>query len=189
MSVKSIHMKHTTLLLALATMFAIQSQAQCRNFTKKNCLPALDGYVQNDNYNSAVLIPGDEAELELTFWETPITASLSVLTRFSGPLNSTCSTRTTFVSGAIQKAQIIWTFAWKMHNDFVFESRSQRLKPPSCMKAASPSLLEAKIDPSLLTTCRKKARFSRAFFMCQASGISESPNAKCGVLGQPHSIG
>jgi len=67
MSVKSIQMKHTTLLLALATMFAIQSQAQCRNFTKKNCLPALDGYVQNDNYNSAVLIPGDEAELELTF--------------------------------------------------------------------------------------------------------------------------
>lgn len=67
MIVKSIHMKHTTLLLALATMFAIQSQAQCRNFTKKNCLPALDGYVQNDNYNSAVLIPGDEAELELTF--------------------------------------------------------------------------------------------------------------------------
>ena len=67
MSVKSIHMKHTTLLLALATMFAVQSQAQCRKFTKKNCLPALDGYVQNDNYNSAVLIPGDEAELELTF--------------------------------------------------------------------------------------------------------------------------
>ena len=67
MSVKSIHMKHTTLLLALATMFAIQSQAQCRKFTKKNCLPTLDGYVQNDNYNSAVLIPGDEAELELTF--------------------------------------------------------------------------------------------------------------------------
>ena len=67
MSVKSIHMKHTTLLLALATLFAIQSHAQCRNFTKKNCLPALDGYVQNDNYNSAVLIPGDEAELELTF--------------------------------------------------------------------------------------------------------------------------
>ncbi|MEE2918970.1 MAG: hypothetical protein VYA72_02115 [Bacteroidota bacterium] len=60
-------MKHTTLLLALATMFAVQSQAQCRKFTKKNCLPTLDGYVQNDNYNSAVLIPGDEAELELTF--------------------------------------------------------------------------------------------------------------------------
>lgn len=60
-------MKYSTLLLAFATMFALQAQAQCRNFTKKNCLPILDGYVQNENYNSAVLIPGDEAELELTF--------------------------------------------------------------------------------------------------------------------------
>ena len=67
MSVKSINMKQTTLLLALVTLFAAQANAQCRNFTKKNCLPILEGYVQNDNYNSAVLIPGDEAELELTF--------------------------------------------------------------------------------------------------------------------------
>ena len=67
MSVMSIKMKHTTLLMALATMFAIQANAQCHTFTKKNCLPVLDGYVQNENYNSAVLIPGDEAELELTF--------------------------------------------------------------------------------------------------------------------------
>ena len=28
----------------------------------------LAGYVQNDNYNSAVLVPGDEAELLLTFY-------------------------------------------------------------------------------------------------------------------------
>ncbi|MCB0762632.1 MAG: hypothetical protein KDC12_13980 [Flavobacteriales bacterium] len=28
----------------------------------------LDGYIQNDNFNSAVLIPGDEAELLLTFY-------------------------------------------------------------------------------------------------------------------------
>ena len=67
MNVKSINMKHTTLLLALVTLFAAQANAQCRTFTKKNCLPILDGYVQNENYNSAVLIPGDEAELELTF--------------------------------------------------------------------------------------------------------------------------
>lgn len=67
MSVMSIKMKHTTLLIALATLFAVQSHAQCRTFTKKNCLPVLDGFVQNENYNSAVLIPGDEAELELTF--------------------------------------------------------------------------------------------------------------------------
>jgi hypothetical protein len=28
----------------------------------------LDGFVQNDNYNSATLVPGDEAELLLTFY-------------------------------------------------------------------------------------------------------------------------
>lgn len=28
----------------------------------------LEGYVQNDNYNSALLVPGDEAELLLTFY-------------------------------------------------------------------------------------------------------------------------
>ena len=67
MSVTSYTMKPTTLLLTLVTLLAVQANAQCRTFTKKNCLPTLDGYVQNENYNSAVLIPGDEAELELTF--------------------------------------------------------------------------------------------------------------------------
>ena len=67
MSVTSYTMKPTTLLLALVTLLAVQANAQCRTFTKKNCLPTLDGYVQNENYNSAVLIPGDEAELELTY--------------------------------------------------------------------------------------------------------------------------
>ena len=67
MSVKRITMKQSTLLIALLTLFAATTSAQCRTFTKKNCLPILDGYVQNENYNSAVLIPGDEAELELTF--------------------------------------------------------------------------------------------------------------------------
>jgi len=67
MSVMRITMKHFTLLLTAVTLIAASANAQCRSFTKKNCLPALDGYVQNDNYNSAVLIPGDEAELELTF--------------------------------------------------------------------------------------------------------------------------
>jgi hypothetical protein len=44
------------------------ANAQCRAFTKNKCLPQLEGYVQNDNYNSAVLIAGDEAELLLTFY-------------------------------------------------------------------------------------------------------------------------
>jgi hypothetical protein len=46
----------------------VLSDAQCRAFTKNQCLPQLDGYVQNDNYNSAMLIPGDDAELLLTFY-------------------------------------------------------------------------------------------------------------------------
>ena len=63
----NIKMKHTTLLIALVGLFAAQADAQCRSFTKRNCLPILDGYVQSDNYNSAQLYPGDVAELELRF--------------------------------------------------------------------------------------------------------------------------
>lgn len=55
------------LVLALGLVATFDASAQCRSFTKKNCLTELEGYVQNDNYNSAVLIPGDEAELTLTF--------------------------------------------------------------------------------------------------------------------------
>jgi len=60
-------MKHTLILLLAFGLFATTADAQCRSFTKKNCLSTLDGYIQNDNYNSAILIPGDEAELMLTF--------------------------------------------------------------------------------------------------------------------------
>lgn len=60
-------MKHTIILLLAFGLIATTADAQCRSFTKKNCLTELDGYIQNDNYNSAILIPGDEAELMLTF--------------------------------------------------------------------------------------------------------------------------
>lgn len=50
-----------------ALLFTTEAPAQCRSFTKRNCMTQLDGYMQNDNYNSAILIPGDEAELMLTF--------------------------------------------------------------------------------------------------------------------------
>ena len=59
-------MKHTLILLLAFGLFATTADAQCRSFTKKS-LSSLDGYIQNDNYNSAILIPGDEAELMLTF--------------------------------------------------------------------------------------------------------------------------
>jgi hypothetical protein len=61
-------MKFLKVFLPLLLMLPLMANAQCRSFTKKKCLPELEGYVQNDNFNSAVLIPGDEAELLLTFY-------------------------------------------------------------------------------------------------------------------------
>ena len=61
-------MKLIPILLSLFLLMPVLSDAQCRAFTKNQCLPQLDGYVQNDHYNSAMLIPGDDAELLLTFY-------------------------------------------------------------------------------------------------------------------------
>jgi len=61
-------MKFIKYILPILILAPLLSNAQCRSFTKKKCLPQLDGYVQNDNFNSAQLIPGDEAELLLTFY-------------------------------------------------------------------------------------------------------------------------
>lgn len=61
-------MKYLKIILPLLLLVPFAGSSQCRSFTKKKCLPVLDGYVQNDNFNSAVLIPGDEAELLLTFY-------------------------------------------------------------------------------------------------------------------------
>ncbi len=42
--------------------------AQCKGFTKKECIPDLKPYVYNGQLNSAVLNEGDVAELLLTFY-------------------------------------------------------------------------------------------------------------------------
>ena len=60
-------MKCLSLCIAVLSLLSASASAQCRTFTKRNCLPVLEGYAQNDNYNSAVLIAGDEAELSVTF--------------------------------------------------------------------------------------------------------------------------
>jgi hypothetical protein len=59
---------HTYLLALILLAIPALSEAQCRAFTKNTCLPMLEDYIQNDNYNSAVLVPGDEAEILLTFY-------------------------------------------------------------------------------------------------------------------------
>ncbi|MCC6600577.1 MAG: hypothetical protein IT223_07860 [Crocinitomicaceae bacterium] len=61
-------MKLLQYIIPVMLLIPVTSDAQCRPFTKNKVLPLLSGYVQNDNFNSAVLVPGDEAELLLTFY-------------------------------------------------------------------------------------------------------------------------
>jgi len=56
------------LLLAFIFVFSIDGYAQCKGFTKKDCLPVLDPYIYNGQLNSALLNEGDVAELLLTFY-------------------------------------------------------------------------------------------------------------------------
>jgi len=43
------------------------SSAQCKSYTKKHCLPSLSPYIHNGQLTSAVLNPGDLADIEMTF--------------------------------------------------------------------------------------------------------------------------
>jgi hypothetical protein len=55
-------------IVAMAIVFPFIVNAQCKGFTKKECMPSLKPYVYNGQLNSAVLNEGDVAELLLTFY-------------------------------------------------------------------------------------------------------------------------
>jgi len=59
---------YSLLFLSFLAGAPLQSNAQCKSFTKKTCLPNLEPYVYNGQLNSAVLSEGDVAELLLTFY-------------------------------------------------------------------------------------------------------------------------
>ena len=62
-------MRTRIILLNLFLMLGLFAGAQqCRSFVKKNCLPEMAPYTPNEQFNSAVLIPGDQAELNMTFY-------------------------------------------------------------------------------------------------------------------------
>lgn len=63
-------MTHFRNLLVLATLAALPltSQAQCRSFVKNKCQAAMLPYKFNETFNAAQLAPGEEAEVELTFF-------------------------------------------------------------------------------------------------------------------------
>jgi hypothetical protein len=56
------------LFLAFLVSISFLSNAQCKQFTKKYCLPSIEPFTYNGQLNSAVLNEGDIAELLLTFY-------------------------------------------------------------------------------------------------------------------------
>lgn len=50
-----------------AFLFASTTHAQCKRFTKKNCFPKMKPFIYNGQLNSAILMPGEKAELMITF--------------------------------------------------------------------------------------------------------------------------
>jgi len=57
-----------TLVVILASfVFTLNANAQCKRYTKKDCLPSLSPYMHNGQLTSAVLYPGDSADVALTF--------------------------------------------------------------------------------------------------------------------------
>ncbi len=59
-----------TISLITLFVFALNSytDAQCKTFARKECLPELTAFTHDGNYHAAVLIEGEEAELYKTFY-------------------------------------------------------------------------------------------------------------------------
>ena len=55
-------------LILIFIAYSADAGAQCKGFAKKVCLPELGSYTHDGNYNAAVLVEGEEAELYKTFY-------------------------------------------------------------------------------------------------------------------------
>jgi hypothetical protein len=58
--------------LFLSSILILTTQlvfGQCKSFSKNTCMPQMAPYVPNENYNSTTLVAGDDAELNITFYE------------------------------------------------------------------------------------------------------------------------
>lgn len=90
--------------------------AQCRSFAKNKCVPQLAPYKFNESFNAAQLSPGDEAEVNLTFYSGQEYRVLVCSHPILGPVN------------------------WKLvdqNNKAVFESLATEPKDLFDLKAAS----------------------------------------------------
>ena len=63
-------MKHISTLIAAMTLALLPSisPAQCRSFAKNKCMPSMAPYKFNETFNAAQLAPGEEAQVDLTFY-------------------------------------------------------------------------------------------------------------------------
>jgi len=61
-------MRNLSLIILLSLLIPIGINGQCRGFTKKTCRPQVEPYIHNGQMNSAVLFPGDSADIMLTFY-------------------------------------------------------------------------------------------------------------------------
>ena len=57
-----------TFALAGSMLFSAVASEQCRSFAKNKCIAALAPYKFNETFNAAQLAPGEEAEVNLTFY-------------------------------------------------------------------------------------------------------------------------
>lgn len=56
------------ILFFVAITMTFESEAQCKRFTQKNCLPTLSPYTNNGQINSTTLYEGDSASMNMTFY-------------------------------------------------------------------------------------------------------------------------
>ena len=57
-----------TLMLLSIVNIPVSIYAQCKGFVKKTCVPMLAPFISNGTTNTAALLAGDKAEMNLTFY-------------------------------------------------------------------------------------------------------------------------
>ena len=82
-------MNQTLKFLAILCLAAapLASSAQCRSFAKNKCMPEMAPYKFNQTFNAAQLAPGEEAEVELTFYSGQEYRLLVCAHPILGPVN------------------------------------------------------------------------------------------------------
>ncbi len=62
-------MKHRyAIVFMICLLGTTESFSQCKFFTQRKCLPALEPYVNNGQVNTTTLFEGDSADLKMTFY-------------------------------------------------------------------------------------------------------------------------